>query len=100
MINTILIKPIVTEKSQDLANKGKYVFIVNKKANKVEIGKAIERYYNVTVTDVNTSIVPSKAVTRSGRSGVMRGAKSAYKKAIVTLEEGNSIDIFLNPNEE
>ena len=100
MINTILIKPVITEKSQSLANDGKYVFVVNKKANKVEIGKAIEKFYNVTVTDVNTVNVRARAVSRSGRSGVMKGFKSGYKKAIVSLEEGNTIDIFLNPNEE
>jgi len=56
MINTVLVRPLITEKTQLLANKGKYVFVVKRNANKIEIGKAIEHFYNVTVEDVNTTI--------------------------------------------
>ncbi len=94
MIHEILIKPIITEKANDQSNQGKYTFVVAKKANKIEIGKAIEKMYNVNVTSVNTHVMPVKVVTRSGRSGVMKGVKAAYKKAVVTLAPGESIDIF------
>lgn len=96
MIHNILIKPVITEKSQILSNEGKYTFVVNKKSNKIEIGKAIEKMYNVNVVDVNTSVVPVKVVTRSGRSGVMRGVKPSWKKAVVTLSAGETIDLFIN----
>lgn len=94
MIHEILIKPIITEKANDQSNQGKYTFVVAKKANKIEIGKAIEKMYNVNVTSVNTHVMPVKVVTRSGRSGVMKGVKAAYKKAVVTLAPGESINIF------
>jgi large subunit ribosomal protein L23 len=100
MINSVLIRPLITEKTQLLANKGKYVFVVQRSANKIEIGKAIERFYNVTVDDVNTTIISGKLVNRSGKSGVIQGRKSTYKKAIVTLADGDSLDIFINPNED
>jgi large subunit ribosomal protein L23 len=100
MINTVLVRPLITEKTQLLANKGKYVFVVKRNANKIEIGKAIEHFYNVTVEDVNTTIISGKMVSRSGKSGVITGRKSTYKKAIVTLADGDSIDIFINPNQD
>ncbi|HMV24468.1 MAG TPA: 50S ribosomal protein L23 [Saprospiraceae bacterium] len=96
MIHEILIKPVITEKANDQSNQGKYTFVVAKKANKIEIGKAIEKMYNVNVTSVNTHVMPVKVVTRSGRTGVMKGVKAAYKKAVVTLAPGESIDIFQN----
>ena len=71
-----------------------YSFIVNKKANKIEIKKAVEDMYNVDVASVNTIIMPAKAKNRNTRSGVLQGRVSAYKKAIVTLSEGEEIDFF------
>lgn len=96
MIHTILVKPVVSEKANELSALGKYTFVVAKKANKIEIGKAIEKMYNVNVASVNTFVMPVKVVTRSGRSGVMKGVKPAFKKAIVTLASGETIDIFQN----
>ncbi len=100
MIHNILVRPIITEKANDLSNLGKYTFVVAKKANKIEIGKAIEKMYNVNVASVNTFVMPVKVITRNGRSGLMRGVKSAYKKAVVTLAPGETIDIFQGNNEE
>lgn len=92
---TILIKPLITEKTEMLSEEqGKYTFVVNKKANKIEIKKAVEDMYQVTVEAVNTMIMPGKAKNRSTRSGLLQGRKPAYKKAIVTLASGEEIDFF------
>lgn len=95
MSRQILIKPIITEKAEMLGEKrGQYCFVVDKKANKLEIRKAVEKMYNVTVRAVNTLVVPGKERSRYTRTGVQRGTKSSYKKAIVTLSEGETIDFF------
>ncbi len=94
-MKTILIKPVITEKAEDLVeNKGQYTFIVNKNANKIEIAKAVEKRYGVVVNSVNTLIMPSKIKNRSTRSRIITGRKPSYKKAIVTLIEGDTIDIY------
>ncbi len=67
---------------------------MDKKANKVEIKNAVEQFYNVAVESVNTAIMPSKSRTRSTRSGMQRGRKPSYKKAIVTLAYGEDIDLY------
>lgn len=91
----ILIKPLVTEKSELLSeNYNQYCFVVDKRANKIEIAKAVEEMYNVGVASVNTSIVPSKTKSRYTRAGMQRGRKSGYKKAYVKLVEGDEIDFF------
>lgn len=93
----IIIKPIVTEKMTQLGEKlNRYGFKVQKNANKVEIRKAVEALYNVTVTEVNTLIVAPKRKSRFTKSGVISGKTSAYKKAIVTLKEGEQIDFYSN----
>ncbi len=93
----ILIKPVITEKAETLAEeRNKYTFVVNKKANKIQIKKAVEDMYNVNVTDVNTSIVPGKVKVRGTRSGYQIGKMSSYKKAVVSVEEGEVIDIYGN----
>lgn len=95
MAKTILVKPLITEKSEMITEKsGKYTFVVNKDANKIEIKKAVEDMYQVTVERVNTLIMPAKAKSRSTRSGVLTGQKSSYKKAIVTLAAGEEIDFY------
>lgn len=95
MAKDILIKPIVTEKSDGLSeNFGQYTFIVNRRANKLEIRKAIEEQYQVTVDKVNTVIMPSKAKNRNTRAGLIRGRKSPYKKAIVKLAEGEDLNLY------
>ena len=92
---TVLIKPLITEKSEGLTdNLGQYSFIVDKNANKVEIRKAVERMYSVNVASVNTAIMPGKSKSRNTRSGVIKGRVSSYKKAMITLAEGEEIDFF------
>ena len=91
----ILIKPIISEKSEGLSDDlNQYTFLVDKKANKIQIRKAVEEMYNVGVESVNTVIVPGKIKARSTRTGVIRGLKPSFKKAIVTLTEGEEIDFF------
>lgn len=95
MAKRILIKPILTEKSTRLADKrNTYVFMVGKDVNKIEIKNEIENMYNVTVDSVNTAIMPGKPKSRNTKTTVVRGYKSAYKKAFVTLPPGERIDIF------
>ncbi|MEY4135644.1 MAG: 50S ribosomal protein L23 [Saprospiraceae bacterium] len=91
----ILIKPIITEKSEKLSTKRKtYCFKVDKKANKIEIKNAVEEMFNVSVESVNTMVVPGKAKSRNTRSGVLRGRKPSYKKAYVKVAEGEEIDFY------
>lgn len=94
---SIIVKPIITEKMSHLGEKlNRYGFRVDKNANKVEIKKAVEQMYSVTVTDVNTLVVAPKKRIRYTKSGFNKGATSAYKKAIVTLKEGDTIDFYSN----
>lgn len=94
-MKNILIKPIVTEKSENAAqNENRYSFVVAKKANKIEVKKAVERLYGVAVLSVNTTIMPAKMKMRNTKSGLIKGKKSAYKKAVVRLAEGDVIDFF------
>ncbi|MBB5335760.1 50S ribosomal protein L23 [Pectinatus brassicae] len=86
----IIIKPLVTERTTDLMAQGKYVFKVDKRANKIEIGKAIEEIFKVKVADVNTSNVTGK-MKRMGRT---MGRRPSYKKAIVKLAVGETIEFF------
>ncbi len=95
MAKQILIKPIITEKSTQLADKrDTYAFVVNRGANKLEIGAAVEKMFNVNVTRVNTAIIPGKPKSRSSKTAIVRGTKSSYKKAFVTLSPGEKIDFF------
>jgi large subunit ribosomal protein L23 len=93
----ILVKPLVTEKMNDQAERyNRYGFIVVKTATKPEIKKAIEGLYNVSVNSVNTMVYGGKVKSRYTKSGVITGKTTAFKKAIVTLAEGNSIDFYSN----
>jgi large subunit ribosomal protein L23 len=92
----ILKKPLVTEKVSSLNEKGKYGFIVDPDANKVEIKKAVEKQYGVNVERVNTMLVMGKKKTRYTKAGVLAGRKPSYKKAIVTLATGEVIDFYSN----
>lgn len=95
MTKRILIKPIISEKSENLSGDfSQYSFVVHKEANKVEIRKAIEEMYSVNVTSVNTLVMPGKSKTRNTRSGVQKGKISSYKKAIIKLASGEEIDFF------
>ena len=93
---SILKKPLVTEKVSALNEKGKYGFIVDADANKVEIKKAVEKQYGVNVESVNTMLVMGKKKTRYTKAGVLAGRKPSYKKAIVTLAAGEVIDFYSN----
>jgi large subunit ribosomal protein L23 len=93
----ILIKPILTEKANAQQDKlRRYAFKVARKANKLEIKKAIESFYGVTVTNVNTSVSPGKNKSRFTKAGVISGRKPSYKKAFVTVAEGENIDLYSN----
>ena len=95
MAKNILVKPIISEKAEGLSDDlNKYSFVVDIKSNKIDIKKAVEKLYGVSVVKVNTSIMPAKAKSRNTRSGVIKGRVSAYKKAIVSLEAGEEIDFF------
>lgn len=93
----ILIKPLVTEKMNEQSERfNRYGFVVVKSATKPQIKKAIERMYNVTVDSVNTMVYGGKVKSRYTKSGVISGKTAAYKKAIVTLADGDSIDFYSN----
>lgn len=95
MAKQILIKPVITEKADKLSEKkGQYSFVVNKDANKIEIRKAVSDMYGVEVTSVNTMIMPAKTKNRNTRRGAIRGRVSSFKKAVVTLAEGETINFF------
>jgi len=93
---SILKRPLVTEKVSSLNEKGKYGFIVDINANKVEIKKAVEKLYGVNVEKVNTMNVMGKHKVRYTKTGILDGRKPNYKKAIVTLAEGEVIDFYSN----
>jgi len=93
---SILKSPLVTEKISSLNEKGKYGFIVDIDAGKNDIRSAVEKMYNVKVTRVNTINVMGKQKVRYTKAGVLAGRKPNYKKAIVTLKEGDVIDFYSN----
>lgn len=93
---SILKKPLVTEKVSALNEKGKYGFLVDGDANKVEIKNAVEKMYGVNVEKVNTMNVMGKFKSRYTKAGVLSGRKPSYKKAIVTVAEGEVIDFYSN----
>ena len=94
-MKNIIIKPHITEKTEAMSEKmNRHTFIVHKKANKIEIKKAVEEMYGVPVEKVNTIIMPAKTKNRMTRSGVIKGRKASYKKAIVTIPEGEDLDIY------
>ena len=91
----ILKKPLITEKASAISEKaGKYTFLVDKKANKVEIKKAVEKMYGVNVEDVNTLVMPSKLKNRNTKTAIISGRKSSYKKAVVKVADGETIDFY------
>lgn len=112
---TFIIKPLVTEKMTKITDKSsvektykvkgqertkkaevRYGFIVRPEANKLEIKKEVEELYNVTVIGVNTLRYAGKRQSRYTRKGLVKGQKNAFKKAIVTLKEGDTIDFYSN----
>jgi len=96
-LKDVLKKPLITEKMNSISeNFNRVGFIVDRKANKVEIKKAVKAMYGVEPIDVNTSVLPAKAKTRYTKSGFTKGKTAVKKKAIVTLAEGDTIDFFNN----
>ena len=89
-IYEVLRRPVITEKNTDLMAQNKYVFEVMKRANKAQIKAAVEKAFKVRVASVNTVMVPSKPQGY----GRLKGQRSSWKKAIVTLMEGDKIEIF------
>ncbi len=93
----ILIKPIITEKAvSDSELNNRYTFVVDKRANKLEIKGAVEEAYGVSITDVRTMNYPVARNTKFTKKGIVTGMKGAYKKAIIQLAEGESIDFYNN----
>ena len=93
----IIVKPLVTEKMTAITEKlNRFGFIVRPGANKLEIKKEVEALYNDTVVSVNTMKYSGKNKSRYTRSGIINGRTNAYKKAIVTLKEGDTIDFYSN----
>ena len=93
----ILVKPIVTEKmTAQSEDHNRYGFVVDKRANKLQIKKAVEELYDVRVATVNTMRYGGKRKVRYTKSGVSTGKTNAFKKAVVTLEEGEVIDFYSN----
>ena len=93
----IIVKPLVTEKMTAITEKlNRFGFIVRPDASKLEIKKEVEALYNVTVVEVNTMRYAGKNKSRYTRSGIINGRTNAFKKAIVTLKEGDTIDFYSN----
>lgn len=93
----ILVKPLVTEKMTEQSERfNRYGFVVDRKASKPQIKKAVEDLYNVTVESVNTMVYGGKVKSRYTKGGIITGKTTAFKKAVVTLVEGDSIDFYSN----
>jgi len=96
-LSEVLIKPILTEKANGQQDKlRRYAFKVARQANKLEIKKAVQEFYGVTIVDVNTAVVPGKNKTRYTKAGLVKGRKPSFKKAMVTVAEGETIDMYAN----
>ncbi len=94
-LSDVLLKPILSEKANKQSEKmNRYTFVVDRKANKLEIKKAVEQFYGVQVNEVNTLVMPSKLKSKYTKAGYVVGRKSAKKKAVVTVAEGEAIDLY------
>ncbi|MBN2650013.1 MAG: 50S ribosomal protein L23 [Prolixibacteraceae bacterium] len=93
----ILYKPLVTEKMTEQTEKlNRYGFVVNRRATKSQIKAAIKKVYDVEVASVNTMVYGGKTKYRYTKSGIQKGKTSSFKKAIITLKEGQTIDFYSN----
>ncbi len=93
----IIIKPVITEKMTEMGESmNRYGFIVNRKANKLQIKAAVEELYGVEVLSVNTMTYRGKTKSRFTKTGMISGKTAAYKKAIITVAEGETIDFYSN----
>ena len=96
-LSEVLIKPILTEKANNQQEKlGRYSFKVSRNANKLEIKKAVEEFYGVSVVDVNKVVAPGKNKTKFTKAGFIQGVRPSYKKAYITVAKGESIDLYAN----
>lgn len=94
---SVLIKPIITEKmTADSELYNRYGFVVDQKANKIQIKEAVEKAYGVSVNKVRTMIYGPKRKTRYTKTGVQHGKTNSYKKAIIDVAEGDVIDFYNN----
>ncbi len=94
---SVIIKPVLTEKMSKHTEKfNRYGFYVATKANKIQIKEAVEKMYNVTVTNIRTMNTPGKVKSRMKRSGVQQSLVGKYKKAVVALKQGDAIDFYSN----
>lgn len=93
----ILQKPILTEKASALTEKSnRFTFRVDHRANKLQIKSAIEKMYGVNIVALNTMVVVGKLKSRNTKGGMVSGRSPKYKKAIVTLKDGETIDYYSN----
>lgn len=93
----ILVKPVVSEKMTELSEKlNRYGFVVSVTANKIEIKKAVEKAYGVSVEAVNTMNYGGKSKTRNTKAGLIKGKTNKFKKAIITVADGDVIDFYSN----
>ena len=93
----ILQKPILTEKASALTEKAnRFTFRVDHRANKLQIKSAIEKMYGVNIVALNTMVVVGKMKSRNTKGGIVSGRSPKYKKAIVTLKDGETIDYYAN----
>ena len=95
-MRSIIKRPIVTEKMTDLQEKGHYAFEVDFHANKIEIARAVEKKFNVTVLNVRTMKHKGKSKSQLTRRGRFEGRTTRWKKAMVRLKEGEKIEFFQN----
>lgn len=93
----ILVKPVVSEKMTDQSEKlNRYGFVVSVAANKIEIKQAVEKAYGVSVESVNTMNYGGKTKTRNTKAGLIKGKTNKFKKAIITVADGDVIDFYSN----
>ena len=93
----IIKKPVITEKMTAISEKlNRYAFIVDVRANKLQIKQAVQELYGVQVASVNTMRYDGKLKSRYTKAGIIEGRRDAFKKAIVTLAKGETIDFFSN----
>ena len=93
----ILQKPILTEKASALTEKSnRFTFRVDHRANKIQIKSAIEKMYGVNIIALNTMVVVGKLKSRNTKGGLVSGRAAKYKKTIVTLKDGETIDYYAN----
>lgn len=90
----VVLRPVISEKSMDETRRGKYTFAVHDDANKLQVKEAVEELFKVTVVDVNVLNTKAKEKSRNRRRGRQEGWTSPWKKAIVTVAEGDKIEFF------